>query len=168
MADGGFPVSGDFVSISGAPMVRSFGASCAWATRGKAERTKVRMIMKKTACVAIAAVLALAAGTAVGQECGPLNITFKPDAPSIFPGDLLYDTYVPMVAAYFGVPLADFEWCWTQRVVGILGDEARVFGAVDVLLDERLQHLGWAVVQHGAQISSLRGRLITIRAGAPG
>lgn len=76
--------------------------------------------MKKTACVAIAAVLALAASTAFGQECGPLNITFKPDAPSIFPGDLLYDTYVPMVAAYFGVPLADFEWCWTQRVVGTI------------------------------------------------
>jgi hypothetical protein len=70
--------------------------------------------------VTAAAVLVLSAGNALGQGCGHLNLIFMPDAPSIAAGDPLYDQYVPQVAAYYGIPVADFEWCWTQRVSGTI------------------------------------------------
>ena len=76
--------------------------------------------MNKTVCFLVVLMLVLGAGSAVAQDCGPLNITFKPDAPSIFPGDPLYDQYVPMIATYYGLDISVFEWCWTQRVVGTI------------------------------------------------
>ena len=76
--------------------------------------------MKRVVIFTVAVVLALSAGNALGQGCGHLNLIFKPEAPSIFPGDFLYDQYVPQVAAYYGIPITDFEWCWTQRVGGTI------------------------------------------------
>ncbi len=76
--------------------------------------------MKKTLRILVAVALAVSAGSVFGQDCGPLNLTFRPQSIDLFPGDDLYDQYVPMIALQFGLDPAVFEWCWTQRVVGTI------------------------------------------------
>lgn len=76
--------------------------------------------MKKTACFVVAAAIILLASSAAGQDCGPLNLQFQPDAPAVNPGDPLYDEWVPLIAEHFGLDPAGFGWCWTQRVVGTI------------------------------------------------
>jgi hypothetical protein len=76
--------------------------------------------MKKTASIIVGLVLVAGAGAAFGQDCGPLNLQFLEPSVDLFPGDPLYDEYVPMIAAHFGLDPAVFQWCWTQRVVGTI------------------------------------------------
>ena len=90
--------------------------------------------MKRFVIFTVAVGLTLSAGDALGQGCGNLKLIFKPDAPSIFPGDALYDQYVPQVASYFGIPVTDFEWCWTQRVVGTIHGTWVTCGGNDIAI----------------------------------
>lgn len=76
--------------------------------------------MKKTWCCAIALAFLMIAAPAAGQNCKPLQLNFTVPSTDIFPGDDLYDEYVPMIEARFGIEPGAFGWCWTQRVIGTI------------------------------------------------
>lgn len=91
--------------------------------------------MKRTACFLITLVLVLCAGTVYAQEnCKTLNINYKPDDFYINPGDPLYDQYVPMIEARFGIDPGTFEWCWTQSIVGTINGRWIACGKMDLAI----------------------------------
>ena len=68
--------------------------------------------MRKKVLFMMTAVLILSAGAAFGQECRQLNVTLKVESPDLDPEDFEF------LADYFGVD--DFDWCWSQRVIGTI------------------------------------------------
>jgi len=89
--------------------------------------------MRKTACFVVAAVLVLGAGSAFGQECKRINVQFQEPAEFIVPGDQLFDDYVPLIEARFGVTFVPpDDWCWAQRAVGTIRGTWIACGKIDL------------------------------------
>lgn len=81
--------------------------------------------MRKTTCLVVVVLIVLAGHLAYGadvaesEKCPTLVVTFQPDAVDLSPKDWLYEAYVPLIEARFGIDSVD--WCWAQSVTGSLG-----------------------------------------------
>jgi hypothetical protein len=79
--------------------------------------------MKKKTFLVVTALLVLTGGVSFGDDpadCAKLNLMFQPGGdPSLEPGEPLYEEYVPVLLAYYGIDA--FDWCWSQPIRGSLG-----------------------------------------------
>ena len=92
--------------------------------------------MRRICCFTVAVMLAMGAASVFGQDCKHLQLNFTEPSIDIFPGDELYDDYVPMIEARFGIAPGSFEWCWTQRVIGTIPGTWVACGSNGLYIDD--------------------------------
>ena len=98
--------------------------------------------MRKVACLVVTVALFLGGGLAFGQDCGQLNITFKPEATDLdltdYPNNLDPSDHALLVrlTEYYGVEFNNPEndWCWKQRVIGTFVGTWVSCGSIDLAI----------------------------------